>query len=132
MEVTLPLPSFPAAPEPSASDQVKASFEELMTRYQMVTDIAKQLIMSEVEHHESDNPPDEWQEFQAETEDHPELVYDVLSTVIDIAAEAIITLSSAESDDDESGLDPGDQLESLLRSMSDEDEGNDQDEDEGN
>lgn len=117
----MPLPQFPSQPDQSAPDQVRASFEQLLERYEMITDIAKRLILSEVQNHESDSPPNEWSQFQSETQEQPELVYDVLSTVIDIAAEAIIELSTSPSTEDEA-LDPQEQLESLLRSMSDEED----------
>lgn len=122
----MPLPrDFPSPNEQQADEAIKTSFQDIIDRYQAVTNMAKDLILAEVGNHDADNAPEEWERFRQETEDHPELVYDVLATVIDIAAEAILELSkSPDGDTEEEGdaaADPEEQLESLLLSMSDQD-----------
>lgn len=94
----MPMPSFPQSQEPQQQG-TQASFEEVLERYQAITDISKKLILAEIEEHESEQPPSEWSEFIESAMDQPELITDVLSSVIDIAAQAIIELSQAEEQD---------------------------------
>lgn len=121
----MPLPSsFPSPSEQQADEAIKTSFQDIVDRSQAVTNMAKDLIMAEIGSHDADTAPEEWERFRQETEDHPELVYDVLATVIDIAAEAILELSKSPDGDTEEGdadADPEEQIEALLLNMSDQD-----------